>query len=165
MEPRPKLKPEPTNADRLLEAAGWLALAMIWLITIFNYKNLPDTIPTHFNIAGEADNYGNRSAIFFLPVLGTVLFIGMTILNRFPHVFNFPVKITPDNALRQYSMATRLIRVLKLSILVLFILIIYLTTSAALNKLEKLSIWFLPLTLAIIFIPLVLYIIKSFKEK
>jgi uncharacterized membrane protein len=165
MEPRPKLKPEPTNADRLIEAAGWLALAMIWLITIFNFKNLPGTIPTHFNIAGEADNYGNRSTIFFLPALGTLLFIGMTILNRFPHVFNYPVKITTDNALRQYTMATRMIRVLKLSILVLFIMIIYLTTSAALNQSGKLSIWFLPLTLAIVFIPLIFYIIKSFKEK
>jgi uncharacterized membrane protein len=165
METRPKIKPEPTTSDNLIEAAGWLALAMIWLITIFNYKNLPGTIPTHFNIAGEADNYGNRSTIFFMPVLGTILFIGMTILNRFPHIFNYPVKITPENGLKQYAMATRLIRVLKLSILVLFILIIYLTTSAALNKQEKLSIWFLPLTLAIIFMPLVYYIIKSFKNK
>jgi uncharacterized membrane protein len=164
METRSNIKPEPSTADKLIEIAGWFLLLMIWLITIFAYKNLPGTIPTHFNIAGEADNYGASSTIFFMPVLGTVLFIGMTILNRFPHVFNYPVKITPDNALRQYTMATRLIRVLKFSILVLFILIISITASAALNNHPKLLIWFLPLTLAIVFIPLIFYIIKSFKE-
>jgi uncharacterized membrane protein len=165
METRSKIKLEPTTSDNLLEAAGWLALALIWLITIFYYKNLPVTIPTHFNIAGEADNYGVRSTIFFMPALGTVLFIGMTILNRFPHVFNYPVKITPENARKQYTMATRLIRVLKLAVLIIFTMIVWYSGQAAIDKSGKLFLLFLPLTLAIIFIPLVLYIIKSFKEK
>ena len=31
------------------------------------YPTLPDSIPTHFNIKGEADHWGDRSSIFFGP--------------------------------------------------------------------------------------------------
>ncbi|WP_288764088.1 DUF1648 domain-containing protein [uncultured Weeksella sp.] len=42
---------------------------MVLIITI--YTNLPDTIPTHYNSAGQADGFG----VWFLPMtLGLIFF-------------------------------------------------------------------------------------------
>jgi uncharacterized membrane protein len=165
METRPKIKSEQTTADRIIEIAGWLSLALIWFITLFFYKKLPATVPTHFNAAGTADGFGPKATFFLLPALGTLLFIGLTIMNNFPHVFNYPVKITAENAQKQYTMATRLIRVLKLSILLIFTILAWSTSNAALNKTNNVGFWFLPVILLIVFVPLGIYIAKSFRNK
>ncbi|MFM7765447.1 MAG: DUF1648 domain-containing protein, partial [Sphingomonadales bacterium] len=127
--------------------------------------NLPDTIPTHYNGAGQADGFGGKGYILTLPLIATVLFIGLTILNKFPHIFNYPTNITQDNALRQYTNATRLIRYLKFIIAVIFGLIAFKTIQNANGQADGLGIWFLPLTLGLIFIPLTYYIIKTLKTK
>jgi uncharacterized membrane protein len=53
----------------------------IYLFTF--YSSLPDTIPTHFNIKGEADGFGSKSMAFFGPVfIGIVsLFTYMVMIN------------------------------------------------------------------------------------
>lgn len=164
MESRPKIKADLTTLDRLIEVAGWLALSLIWIITLFYYRNLPETIPTHFNAAGVADDFGPKITLFLLPSIGTILFIGMTILNRYPHVFNYPVKITPENALKQYTMATRLVRVLKLAVLVIFTTITWMTSFSAINQTGELGIWFLPGMMVIIFVPLGYYLVHAFRN-
>jgi uncharacterized membrane protein len=164
-ESRPKTELEITSLDKILEVAGWLALAVLWGYTLNNYSHLPETIPTHFNALGEVDSYGGKATILILPILGTVLIIGMSVLNKFPHVFNFPVKITPENASKQYTMATRMIRYLKFAIALIFIMIQWAVMSAVNGGTGGPGIWLLPLTLAILFIPLGYFIYKSFKAK
>lgn len=165
MSERPKLKLELTTFDKTLEILGWTSILTIWVLTIINYTNLPDTIPIHYNGAGQADGFGGKTTILTLPLIATVLFIGLTILNKFPHVFNYPTNITQDNALRQYTNATRMIRYLKFSIVIIFGLIAFKTIQNANGEADGLGIWFLPLTLGLIFIPMTLYIIKTLKTK
>ena len=163
MSERPKLKLELTTFDKTLEILGWTSILAIWVLTISNYSNLPDTIPIHYNGAGQADGFGGKGNILTLPLIATVLFIGLTILNKFPHVFNYPTNITADNALRQYTNATRMIRYLKLIIVVIFGLIAFKTIQNANGQADGLGIWFLPMTLGLIFIPLIYFLVKSFK--
>jgi hypothetical protein len=112
-----------------------------------------------------SDNFGKKWMILFLPIVSTVLFIGLTLLNYFPESFNYPTKINEDNALIQYTYATRLIRYLKLVIVFIFGILLYQTTRYPLNKNDGLGIWFLPLFLGLIFIPLIFYVLKSVKSK
>ena len=165
MEERPKIKLELTKDDKILEMVGWFLLIVIWGLTIKNYSNLPDTIPTHYNGVGQADGFGGKATILTLPLIATVLFIGLTFLNKFPHIFNYPTNITQDNALRQYTNATRLIRYLKLIIVFIFGLIAFKTIQNANGEADGLGVWFLPLAMGMIFIPLIYFVIKSFKTK
>jgi uncharacterized membrane protein len=119
MEKRPRLKLERSTADKLIEIGGWLLISVVWGFTLSNYPNLPETIPTHYNGAGQADGFGGKATILTLPLIATVLFGGLTFLNKFPHIFNYPTIITQHNALRQYTNATRMIRYLKLIIVVI----------------------------------------------
>lgn len=165
MEPRPKLKLELTRIDKVFEFVGWLSIVAIWVLTIANYTSLPDTIPIHYNATGKADGFGGKATIFTLPLIGTLLFLGLTVLNQFPHVFNYPINITEENAIIEYTKATRLIRYLKLIIVVIFGLIDFKTIQNATGEANGLGIWFLLLILGLVFIPIIYYLITSIKAK
>jgi uncharacterized membrane protein len=165
MNTRPKLSITLMPIDKAIEMLGWLTFVTLWVLTVFNYSSLPDIIPTHFNAAGHADSYGSKGTIFILPIIGTIIFIGLSILNMFPQIFNYPTNITDENALRQYTNATRMIRYLKFAIALIFSVIVFMTSQAAEDKSKGLGIWFLPVMLALIFIPLVFFIIKLVKSK
>ena len=165
MEERPKIKLELTTADTIFEIIGWFLIVAIWFLTFTNYSDLPATIPTHYNGAGQADGFGGKSTILSLPIISTFLFIGLTVLNKFPHAFNYPTNISEKNAYRHYTNATRLIRYLKLIIVFIFGLIAFKTIPTAEGKADGLGLWFLPLTMVLIFIPITYFTIKSFNEK
>jgi uncharacterized membrane protein len=164
-EERPKITLIPTTADKLVDLLGWLILLALWGLTISHFSTLPDTIPTHFNASGEADGFGSKASIIGLPVIATLLFVGLTVLNRYPHIFNYPTAITEDNALRLYTLAMRMLRYLKLVLVLVFGGIEFMTIQHATRKAAGLGAWFLPLTLVLIFIPLIYFVIKSIKEK
>ena len=161
---RPKIKLIPNSADKLVELLGWIMLLAIWGWTFTHYSTLPDTIPTHFNATGEADGFGSKASIIGLPVIATLLFIGLTVLNRYPHSFNYPSPVTQNNALRLYTLATRMLRYLKLVLLVVFGGIEFMTIQNATGKAAGLGVWFLPLTLVLIFFPLIYFVIKSIQK-
>ncbi|MFT6971262.1 MAG: putative membrane protein YhdT [Roseivirga sp.] len=69
------------------------------------------------------------------------------------------------DALRQYTNATRLIRLLKLALVLIFGLIVFQTIQNVLGHSDGLGAWFLPATLSLIFLPILFYIIKSIKKK
>jgi uncharacterized membrane protein len=165
MEQRPKPKIELTSADLVIEVAGWLMVALLWVATFWDYSGLPDQIPVHFGASGKADSFGNKTNLLMLPILGTVMYIGLTLLTRIPHVFNYPAKITPENALRQYTNAIRMIRVLKFIVVLVFTLIVLGTLRTVSGKSDGLGAWFLPLTILLFVIPFVFYIPGLTKNK
>lgn len=161
MEPRPKINIELSTADKAFELIGWLMLVALWALVLFNYSNLPGTVPTHFNASGEVDGTGDKATIFILPVLGTVLFVILTLIARSPQVFNYPTGITTENAKSQYINATRLIRYLKLLNLIIFFVIVFKTLQTAAGKADGLGPWFLPITLTLSIIPVIFFITRA----
>ncbi len=161
---RPKINLIPSTSDKIVEVLGWIILLVLWGWTITHYSSLPGTIPTHFNATGQADGFGSKATILSLPVIASLLFIGLTVLNRYPHIFNYPCPVTQDNALRLYTLATRMLRYLKLVLLLVFGGIEFMTIQNATGKEAGLGAWFLPLTLVLVFLPLIYFVVKSFKS-
>ena len=161
---RPRLKIEMTKADSGLEILGCILLSGIWILTIINYANLPETIPIHYNGMGKADGFGNKWNLLTLPIVATILYVGMTILNKYPHLFNYPSDITKQNALKKYKIASRLIRVLKIIIVIIFGLIVIGTLRNINGNADGLGIWFLPLTMGLIFVPMIYFLIQMSKD-
>jgi len=154
-----------TTTDRIIETVGWLAVLGIWILTLISYTELPDSIPTHYNGFGEVDGFGGKGTFLALPIISTILFIGLTIINKFPHVFNYPSTIMKENALQQYTNATRMIRFLKSGIVIIFGLIAFKTIQSVNGNADGLGVWFLPLVLGLVFIPIVYYLVKSMRTK
>ncbi len=165
MSKRPKIKLKLNHTDKILEIIGWISIFGIWTLTLTNYFELPEIIPTHYNETGKADGFGNRSNILALPIISTILFLGLTTLNKYPHIFNYPSEITEENALNQYTNATRMMRVLKLVIVIIFGLIVLKTIQSVNGNADGLGTWFLLLTMGLIFIPMFYFLINAKKKK
>jgi uncharacterized membrane protein len=162
---RPLLKPEFGPVDWLLEGLALLGLLFFVGYFIYKYPGLPQSIPSHFNAAGEVDAYSSKSSVWLVAGIEILIYGLLTFMSFIPHTFNFLVKITAQNAYSQYLMAVRLIRYLKLIITLLFTYIFYSTVRAAGNSSEGLGLWFMPVFLFLLFIPIILYSVFSYKKK
>lgn len=162
---RPKPQISLTTFDRILESGGIILLMMLWVLAFLNYLYSADIIPLHYDLAGNADGYGNKATLLLIPVIPTIVYFGLTFLNRYPHIFSYPVKITEANAASQYTIATRTLRVLKISIIAIFTVDFLFTFLGTLGSGEGLGIWFLPLSLLLLVLPVIFELILSFKEK
>jgi len=165
MNKRPRIKLQLNQTDKILEIVGWISVVGIWALPLINYFDLPEIIPIHFNGAGKANGFGNKTHIFVLPIISTLPFIGLTILNKRPHVFNYPSQITKENAFRQYTNATRMMRVLKLVIVLLFGLIVFRKIQIINGHADGLGTWFLPFTIGLFIILTIYFLIISIKDK
>ncbi len=96
---KPKIRPNLSTTDKAMELIGWIVVLGIWILPLYYYSGLPESIPIHYNGAGEVDSLGGKASIFILPIISTILFIALTILNKYPHVFNYPVQITEETPL------------------------------------------------------------------
>ena len=152
-----------------MEAAGRLLLAGLWGLALFAYAKLPSTIPTHFNGAGLADGFGPKATLLLLPMLATLLYVVITavskVLNKSPHLLNYPVTITPGNAAAQYANAAHLVGALKIVLVAVFILLVFRNYAVASGQASGLGTWFLPLVLAMIFVPMSYFVVKAFRLK
>lgn len=161
MEARPNIKIELSNIDKILEILCLAILVLLWLGTIVFFSKLPDQIPSHYNASGQADDFSSKTSIFILPLVATVIYIGMTILNRYPHIYNYPTVVTAKNAKKIYTTATRLIRVLKLAVVTIFSGIVFMTIKTTFANGNELGAWFLPTAITLLIIPILYYLFKS----
>lgn len=165
MEARPRIKLSLSKVDKAIELTGKLIFLLMWGLTIYAFSKLPAIIPIHFSGSGKVDNFGSKSFLFILPILATVIYFGLSQLNKFPHIFNYMTTITEENAVRQYTIATRMLRYLKLAILVIFSIVILFTYLTAIGIKDGLGVWFLPLVFVLIFLPTIIFLGKSLKKE
>lgn len=161
----PKIKIRRTTLDWAIEFIGLVFLLILIALPLIFSSQLPERIPSHFNAAGVPDGYGSKLTLWILPVTTVIIYIGMTILEEFPHIFNYPVKITPENAITQYRMGTRLMRILKTALAILFSFLCYKTIQTALGTASGLGKVFLPVSLVLTFGVIVIYIVRSLNSK
>jgi len=153
------------NFDRFLE---WLGLAGVLLLAglvVYRFPRLPDTVPTHFGADGLPDAFGSKYQLWILPAVGIVLFTGLSILARFPHVFNYPGKITPENAAEKYRMAAQLIRVLNVFLVFVFVYITFTAIRTAQGKQEGLGNFFIIFFVLLISFIMVFYLYQLMKDR
>lgn len=162
---QPKIKFDFEPPDLILEIVG--AIGILFLIgTPSNYYDyLPDIIPQHYNLQGEADGFGTKGFIWILPGLGLLLYFGLSILNKYPNIFNYPQKITPENARAQYKIATRLIRLLNTTIVWIFCYLSFSTIQSALGHQSGPGKYFTLVFLVLILGPISIYLFISARAK
>ena len=164
METRPKIKLQLSVLDRYLEKASQLLLICTWGLVLYVFSRSADIIPTHYDAHGNINDYGSKWTMFIAPFIATALFFGLTRLNRYPHIFNYMVRITAENARRQYTLATRMMRCLKLSVIIV-VFIVVLFTSRKGGAAQGPGLWFLPFIYILFLTPTVVLMVKSFKAK
>lgn len=162
---RPRIRPEKEPVDLLVEIAALIMVVTLVSLTSLKYAGLPHQIPSHFNGSGQPDDYSDKSMIWFLVGVAVVIYIGLSILNRFPFIFNFPVNITPENAERMYRHATRCIRMMNLLLVIMFFYLTWQSIEVATGKSAGLGLWFMPVTIGAILIVTIYMVIRMYRLK
>ena len=161
---RPKIKIENEPIDWIVQSIGIIGIILLIGLPIFHYSSLPDIIPRHYGFNGKPDGFSGKGIIWTLPAIGLVMYAGMAILTKFPHIFNYLIEITSENAERQYKIATKLLRFLNTIIVCVFCYITYATIQTALGKQSGLGSYFTPIFMVLIFGSIGIYLYKSIKE-
>lgn len=129
-----------------IAAEALTAIALIASITvlIMYYGKLHDSIPSHFGLSGQADEFSGKSSLFLMLGLNFFLVIALTLVSFKPHNFNYQVVITEQNAQIQYAMARRMIIIAKMLISWLFFSLVFQTINIAMGKTSTIgwTTWF-----------------------
>jgi len=100
---RPKIDLPNQPLELILHAGAILLVCIGWGLYFQNIAAMPDKIPIHFDLQGNVDRYGSKSSLMWLALLSTCTVLGLILLSRFPHYFNYPTKITAENAAFEYQ--------------------------------------------------------------
>lgn len=106
----------------------------------------------------EADSWGCKGSLIFMPVIGAVLYAFITAVLFFPSLWNIPVKITEENRQEIYNSVKTMVVFVKAEMLCIFFYI-----SFCMATVRSLSAAFLPLTLILIFGTIAIGVIRIFR--
>lgn len=148
---RPVIQIQKDSTDRVIEIIGLIALFLLIGLPIYFYNQLPDIIPTHFDFNGQPDDFQSKWLIWLGPIVGLAMYILLSVINKAPHKFNYPVSLTEENVEQQYIIATKMIRVLRTIIVAMFAYLAYASIQISMNNQNDLGAWFLPLFLITLF--------------
>ena len=82
---------------------------------------IPGTVPTHFNAAGIADSYGGKGILWIEVIVAAVILLLLSLIEKVPSIWNFPVAVTEENKERLYKIALVMLGAIKILTTGLFI--------------------------------------------
>jgi uncharacterized membrane protein len=126
----------------LIDALSVVVLILGWRLALSVYPRLPERVPVHFGLRGEADRWGGRWMIFLIPLVSTAI----VALDYW--IFEYvspgsPRPIPPE-------MRTPL-HLLLLELSVIFTYITWRMSEVAFGGARGLGGWFLPVALIAVF--------------
>lgn len=139
------MKGSPLHHAATVISAMFLLAATIFII--IRWSQIPETVPSHYDIIGNVDGYSGKIALIWELGIAWGILILLTVIERFPGLWNLPVKVTPQNKNKLYLITRTMMGGIKLLIALLF------TCTLLFSALAKaLPPWIMPLLMAAIFI-------------
>ena len=111
---RDRKKKPVTLSDRILELIALAEAALLLVFTGVLYNKAPDSVPTHFNFAMEADAWAGKGSYW---ILALVMLVGMAICASAAYnrkLVNLPVRLKPAVLYRQIGLISRMCRIVTL---------------------------------------------------
>lgn len=162
---RPALLVPRSRMEKAIEIIAALGIIFNILTAFQAWPHLPARIPSHFGLFGEPDGWGGKGTLLVATMVNLVLYASLTVMSFYPHIYNFPWRITAENAERQYRLARSLAGMIKAEFAWLFALGNWKTIQVALGRASGLGLAFLPAFLTIIFGTIALYTYKAFRQR
>lgn len=149
-----KIKVHRTTEGTIFEIVAALLLVVLWVLTVVLWQKSDPVVATHFDLSGTPDGFGSRNHMFVTAVAGTLSTVLLLVSAYFPRHINLPVGISN---IRQAAIAVRMVRVLAVTVALLFIGI---PLSMAFGKIVPVALFGVAIILVIAF-----YTYKIYKQK
>ncbi|MBO5612241.1 MAG: DUF1648 domain-containing protein [Prevotella sp.] len=107
-----------TKEGTIFEVVAALIVIVMWALIAYYFKDLPNRIPTHFDLTGNADNFGSKHTLWILGIVGTLTTALLIASAYHPRFINLPVKVTKPVHI---AMAIRMLRIICIIIALLFV--------------------------------------------
>lgn len=130
-------------------AVNFICILLFLGMAIFlglTWQDIPDQVPGHYNAQGEIDRWTGKGELLITPIVGWLLFIGVTVIELFPKLWNTGVTVTEENWPRVYRVIKNMMGTMKLQLSAIFV---YITINSALQN--PLPSWFTPGVLIVVF--------------
>lgn len=162
-----ELSPESNLWEQNLRWVPAIFILIGFGIAGYYYPKLPERIPIHFGINGEADGWGEPITIFLLPGINFAIYLILELITRYtpPSTWNYPVKITEENKQIQYLLARRLLVTINLVITAGFTFLTWVIARSAIAGVSNLGAGFLLVFLAALFGAIIYYMVQANKYK
>lgn len=151
---------EKSLLDWIIEIVSLTLITVGIILSAIFYTDLPETIPTHFNINGEPDSFGNKTNILFLIGTWLITYIALALSPRWPNLINYPFTLKPETEKQHYQNAFLMIRTLNLVSTLLIGSIIYGTFQNALGHADGLGVYSV-ISLGLVFISLAIFVLRG----
>ncbi|HXE62649.1 MAG TPA: DUF1648 domain-containing protein [Bryobacteraceae bacterium] len=153
------MMPQRSGMDWLLEGIGAAAVIAAAAEIGMHWSALPVRIPTHFGIGGQANGWGERNSLLVLLASTIVMFVLLTIAEKYQRLVNIPVKVD-----REAPEVKRLIRSLAIALKAVlsagFYWITHVTIAIAMSERTAMGRVFLPVFLAAVLAPVIYYSVR-----
>lgn len=126
---------------------------------------IPERIPQKFDISGQPTRWGGRDGLWLLPGLALGVYAVQSVLQRMPHIYNYPVDLSEENAPRLYAIGVSLMIWMKLQGVVLFAVLSWRQIEVALGGTATLGAWFVPAFLVLNLGTIAFHLIRSRAER
>ncbi|MBO6295995.1 MAG: DUF1648 domain-containing protein [Prevotella sp.] len=115
-----------TTEGTIFECVAAVIIVVMWALIAYYFKSLPDQIPTHFDMTGDADGFGSKHTLWILGIIGTLTTTLLLFSAYHPRFMNLPVKVTKPVHI---AMAIRMLRIICIIIALLFVDIVLMIVS------------------------------------
>ena len=158
-------KIEKTQGQKIANIIGYGVFIAAVIFATVNVFTLPDEVPIHFNMKGEADGWGSKYFIFILPLIAIIPCGLMEMLERAPEMSNYPNRFNEQNAEAFYRNSIQTLNIIKNAILIIFAIILCEMVFAAqgIQLLPPYALFIL--TLLLLGIPIIIQLVKQKKIK
>ena len=158
----PQVEYRRSPGDWLVEMVAIGGVIVGLVLPAFHWPTLPERVPSHFGVSGQADAWSARGFVWFLPAITVVVYLLLTLVSLIPpRYYNYPWRITEENAPRQVRIVRRMLCVLKAELVWLFVYLTWQTIRVALGQVSGLHSAFLPVTLAVVFGTVLYYFVRA----
>jgi len=159
------LKLPKTKYEKIWDFIGGGLFVLSILYILVMWGQLPENIPGHFNSAGEVNRWGSKIELLILPFIGIVLWILLGLLEKVPHIYNYPARLNERNVEAFYLNSRKILNEIKNLCLIIFTVISFQIVRIALGEAESLGWWLLRVVLIVTAIPIIRGIVAGTKIK
>lgn len=160
-----QIKTDKTLFHKVCNSIGLLFMLVAIALLLFNWGKLPDTVPTHFNIKGEADGWGSKYSLIILPVIAIAFYLFLSMIENKPHHYNYVVQLTEQNVQKQYTLARNLMNIIKNLSTILLSFIVISTVFDARETPITYSNTVIFSIIGLLIVVTVVYLVQSIKNK
>lgn len=141
-----------------LKIVSFILLIFIWDYIFINYRNLPLSVPIHFDWDGKPNFFVPRIMIWFLAGIATIIYLLIFYLTK---NLNSPMLKMPQNIKKDTMKAERIVSVFHFIIMLVLTVITYESIAVGVGKYEAVS----PLTnylIVVLFLGVIAMMIYSY---